>query len=78
MENAIEVDGNTPDSDLSAFEDIQPKKKAKMEVLKKKEKKSPANNKDCSFKIDKEAKEKLKLLEEAKREIEGRTLSQPQ
>eukprot|EP00957_Ditylum_brightwellii_P119437 9112055-Ditylum_brightwellii.AAC.1 len=47
--------------------DIAPKKKAKKEVLKKKEEMKSAKKKDFFFKIDKEKKERIKLLEDAKK-----------
>eukprot|EP00957_Ditylum_brightwellii_P038640 2920671-Ditylum_brightwellii.AAC.1 len=73
----IELDNHSSNSELFAFEDIAPKKKVKKEVLKKKEEKKPTKKKDCSFTLDKEKKERLKLLEEVKRDLEGKTVSQP-
>eukprot|EP00957_Ditylum_brightwellii_P108703 8291596-Ditylum_brightwellii.AAC.1 len=68
----IELNDHSSKSDSSAFEDA-PKKEAKKEVLKKKEEKKSAKKKDCSFKLDKEKRERLKLLEESKMDIEGKT-----
>eukprot|EP00957_Ditylum_brightwellii_P056524 4285358-Ditylum_brightwellii.AAC.1 len=71
--DVFEIDNNSLDINVSASEDIAPKKTAKKEVLKKKKKKKPAKKKECSFKINKEKKERLKLLEDVKRKLEGKT-----
>eukprot|EP00957_Ditylum_brightwellii_P162305 12358597-Ditylum_brightwellii.AAC.1 len=54
------------------------KRKRKDEVLKKKEEKKPAKKKDCLFKFQKEKKEMLKLHEDAKKELDRKTMSQQQ